>query len=129
MFAYDVPAENNGKSYHDNLISYEENQFGRAADALAAGSIEAVMRQENQVLSVQTGNRDVQVGDNAALFSLRTMLPVKKLSKAYFPMGRGIFRQSFTGETAKESVPRLYRPCLRFPVYYCDYHFPHHEYN
>lgn len=67
MFAYDVPAENNGKSYNANLISYEENQFGWAADSLADGSIETVMQQENQVLFVQTGNIDVQVGDNINL--------------------------------------------------------------
>lgn len=67
MFAYDVPAENNGKSYNANLISYEENQFGWAADSLVDGSIETVMQQENQVLFVQTGNIDVQVGDNINL--------------------------------------------------------------
>lgn len=67
MFAYDVPAENNGKSYNANLISYEENQLQWAADSLVAGSIETVMQQENQVLFVQTGNIDVQVGDNITL--------------------------------------------------------------
>ena len=46
MFAYEVPAENNGKNYNANLISYEENQFGWAADSLIAGSIETVMQQE-----------------------------------------------------------------------------------
>lgn len=55
MFAYEVPAENNGKNYNANLISYEENQFRWAADSLIAGSIETVMQQENQVLFVQTG--------------------------------------------------------------------------
>ena len=50
MFAYEVPAENNGKNYNANLISYEENQFRWAADSLIAGSIETVMQQENQVL-------------------------------------------------------------------------------
>lgn len=67
MFAYEVPAENNGKNYNANLISYEENQFRWAADSLIAGSIETVMQQENQVLFVQTGNIDVQVGDNISL--------------------------------------------------------------
>ncbi len=67
MFAYEVPAENNGKNYNANLISYEENQFKWAADSLIAGSIETVMQQENQVLFVQTGNIDVQVGDNISL--------------------------------------------------------------
>ena len=67
MFAYEVPAENNGKNYNANLISYEENQFRWAADSLIAGSIETVMQQENQVLFVQTGNVDVQVGDNISL--------------------------------------------------------------
>lgn len=67
MFAYDIPAENSGKSHTANLISYEENQFGWAADSLVAGSIETVMQQENQVLFVQTGNADVQVGDNITL--------------------------------------------------------------
>lgn len=67
MFAYDVPAENSGKSYIANLISYEENQFGWAANSLVAGSIETVMQQENQVLFVQTENNDVQVGDNITL--------------------------------------------------------------
>ena len=52
MFAYEVPAENNGKNYNANLISYEENQFRWAADSLIAGSIETVMQQENQVLFV-----------------------------------------------------------------------------
>lgn len=67
MFAYDVPAENSGKNYNANLITYEENQFRWAADSLAVGSIETVMQQENQVLFVQTGNVDVQVGDNITL--------------------------------------------------------------
>lgn len=67
MFAYEVPAENNGKNYNANLIFYEENQFRWAADSLIAGSIETVMQQENQVLFVQTGNIDVQVGDNISL--------------------------------------------------------------
>ncbi len=67
MFAYDVPAGNSGKSYHANLISYEENQFQWAADSLVVGSIETVMQQENQVLFVQTENIDVQVGDNITL--------------------------------------------------------------
>ena len=67
MFAYDVPSENNGKSYNANLISYEENQFQWAADSLVAGSIETVMQQENQVLFVQTGNVNVQVGDKITL--------------------------------------------------------------
>jgi len=67
MFAYDIPAENSGESHTANLISYEENQFGWAADSLVAGSIETVMQQENQVLFVQTGNADVQVGDNITL--------------------------------------------------------------
>lgn len=67
MFAYDVPAENSGKSYNVNLISYEENQFGWAADSLVSGSIETVMQQENQVLFVQTGTVNVQVGDNITL--------------------------------------------------------------
>ena len=67
MFAYEVPAENNGKNYNANLISYEENQFRWAADSLIAGSIETVMQQENQVLFVQTGNINVQVGDNISL--------------------------------------------------------------
>lgn len=67
MFAYDVPAENSGKSYNVNLISYEENQFGWATDSLVSGSIETVMQQENQVLFVQTGTVNVQVGDNITL--------------------------------------------------------------
>ncbi len=67
MFAYNVPAEYSGKSHNANLISYEENQFRWAADSLVAGSIETVMQQENQVLFVQTGNADVQVGDNITL--------------------------------------------------------------
>ena len=67
MFAYDVPSENSGKSYNANLISYEENQFQWAADSLVAGSIETVMQQENQVLFVQTGNVNVQVGDKITL--------------------------------------------------------------
>ncbi len=67
MFAYNVPAEYSGKSHNANLISYEENQFRWAADSLVAGSIETVMQQENQVLFVQTGNVDVQVGDNITL--------------------------------------------------------------
>ncbi len=67
MFAYHVPAEYSGESHNANLISYEENQFRWAADSLAAGSIEPVMQQENQVLFVQTGNADVQVGDNITL--------------------------------------------------------------
>lgn len=67
MFAYNVPAEYSGKSHNANLISYEENQFKWAADTLVAGSIETVMQQENQVLFVQTGNADVQVGDNITL--------------------------------------------------------------
>lgn len=64
MFAYDVPAENNGQGYNANLISYEENQFEWAADSLVDGSIETVMQQENQVLFVQAENTDIQVGDN-----------------------------------------------------------------
>ena len=67
MFAYNVPAEYSGKSHNANLISYEENQFRWAADSLVAGSIETVMQQENQVLFVQTGSADVQVGDNITL--------------------------------------------------------------
>ncbi len=46
MFAYNVPAEYSGKNHNANLISYEENQFGWAADSLIAGSIETVMQQE-----------------------------------------------------------------------------------
>lgn len=67
MFAYDIPIQKNGKSYNANLISYEKNQFGWAADALADGSIETVMQQENQILFVQTGNVDVQVGDKITM--------------------------------------------------------------
>lgn len=67
MFAYDVPAEKSEKRYNANLISYEENQFEWAADSLIDGSIETVMQQENQVLFVQTGNMDVQVGDSITL--------------------------------------------------------------
>ena len=67
MFAYNVPAEYSGKSHNANLISYEENQFRWAADSLVACSIETVMEQENQVLFVQTGKVDVQVGDNITL--------------------------------------------------------------
>ena len=68
MFAYNVPTESSGKSYNANLISYEENQFGWAADSLVSGSIDTVMQQENQILFVQTGNIDVNVGDNITLF-------------------------------------------------------------
>ena len=68
MFAYNVPTESSGKSYNANLISYEENQFGWAADSLVSGSIDTVMQQENQILFVQTGNIDVHVGDNITLF-------------------------------------------------------------
>ena len=68
MFAYNVPTESSGKSYNANLISYEENQFGWAADSLLSGSIDTVMQQENQILFVQTGNIDVNVGDNITLF-------------------------------------------------------------
>ena len=67
MFAYNVPTESSGKSYNANLISYEENQFGWAADSLVSGSIDTVMQQENQILFVQTGNIDVNVGDNITL--------------------------------------------------------------
>ncbi len=67
MFAYDVPTESNGKSYHANVISYEENQFHWAEDSLIAGSIDTVMQQENQVLFVQTENADVHVGDKVIL--------------------------------------------------------------
>lgn len=67
MFAYNVPTESSGKSYNANLISYEENQFGWAADSLVSGSIDTVMQQENQILFVQTGNIDVHVGDNITL--------------------------------------------------------------
>lgn len=67
MFAYNVPTESSGKSYNVNLISYEENQFGWAADSLVSGSIDTVMQQENQILFVQTGNIDVHVGDNITL--------------------------------------------------------------
>lgn len=68
MLSYDIPTEINKKSYNSNLISYEDNQFRWAAEYLIAGSIDAVMQQENQVLFVQTGNSDVQVGDNITLF-------------------------------------------------------------
>lgn len=67
MFAYDVPAKNNGESYNVNLISYEENQFQWAADSLISGSIDKVMQHKNQVLIVQTGNIDMQVGDKITL--------------------------------------------------------------
>lgn len=67
MFAYDIQADRNGVDYNTNLISYEENQFQWAADALTSGSINTVMQQENQVLFVQTGNADVQVGDTITL--------------------------------------------------------------
>lgn len=67
MFAYDVPTENNGKNYTANLISYEENQFKWAADSLVSGSIESVIQQKGQILYVQTGNMDVQVGDSITL--------------------------------------------------------------
>lgn len=67
MFAYDVPVENKGEDYHANLISYEENQFGWAADSLVSGSIDTVMEQENQVLFVQQENMDLQVGDSITL--------------------------------------------------------------
>lgn len=67
MFAYDIQADRNGVDYNTNLISYEENQFQWAADALTSGSINTVMQQENQVLFVQTGNADVHVGDTITL--------------------------------------------------------------
>lgn len=67
MFAYDISVENDTKSYNANLISYEENQFGWAAESLISGAIDSVMRQENQVLFVQTENSDIQVGDNITL--------------------------------------------------------------
>lgn len=67
MFAYDIPAYANGKNYNANIISYEENQFQWAAEALVSGSVNTVMKQENQVLFVQTENTDVQVGDTVTL--------------------------------------------------------------
>lgn len=67
MFAYNVPAESNGKNYNINLISYEENQFRWAADSLISGSIDTVIQQENQILFVQTENADMQIGDNITL--------------------------------------------------------------
>ena len=67
MFAYNVPAESNGKYYNINLISYEENQFRWAADSLISGSIDTVIQQENQILFVQTENADMQIGDNITL--------------------------------------------------------------
>lgn len=67
MLAYNILAEDNGKKYNANLISYEENQFGWAAESLAAGSIDMVMQQENQILFVQTDNSDIQVGDNITM--------------------------------------------------------------
>lgn len=67
MFAYDIQANRNGKNYNTNIISYEENQFQWAADALTTGSVNTVMQQENQVLFVQTENTDFQVGDTITL--------------------------------------------------------------
>lgn len=68
MFAYDVFAENDGKKYNTNVISYEKNQFEWASDYLVCGSVDTVMQQENQVLLVQTEDADIQVGDNITLF-------------------------------------------------------------
>lgn len=67
MFAYDVQANGNGKNFNTNVISYEENQFRWAADALTSGSVSTVMQQENQVLFVQTKNTNVQVNDTITL--------------------------------------------------------------
>lgn len=67
MFAYGVPAETGGADFHTNVISYETNQFRWAEGSLLSGSIDAVMRQENQVLFVKTENVDVQVGDTITL--------------------------------------------------------------
>ena len=67
MFAYHVSAQSKEEAFNANLISYEENQFQWAADSLLSGSIDAVMQQENQILLVQTGNMDVQVGDAITL--------------------------------------------------------------
>lgn len=67
MFAYDVPAQSSGRNYNSNVISYEENQFQWAAEALLSGSMERVMQQDNQVLFVQTENTDMKVGDRITL--------------------------------------------------------------
>ena len=68
MFAYDIPATSNAESYNTNVISYEENQFEWAADALIDGFIDTAMKQENQVLFVQNENTGIQVGDSITLF-------------------------------------------------------------
>lgn len=68
MFAYDIPAEQKGRNYNINVISYEENQFKWAAEELISGSLDPVMQQENQVLFVRTDHTDVGVGDSITLF-------------------------------------------------------------
>lgn len=67
MFAYDVPAESNGKKYNTNVISYEENQFKWVGESLISGSVDSVMQQDGQVLFVQAEDADMKVGDKIVL--------------------------------------------------------------
>lgn len=67
MFAYDVPASAGGEAHPANVISYEEIQFNWVRDTLMEGSIDAVMKDENQVLFVYNESYPVHIGDNITL--------------------------------------------------------------
>jgi putative ABC transport system permease protein len=63
MFLYDISGSVGGNTIHSNLISYEENQFRWAEDALFAGSLDDVIQNDNQVLAVYNESSPIQLGD------------------------------------------------------------------
>lgn len=62
MFAYNLPTVVDGKELMINLISYEDNQFGWAEDALTEGELENVVN-GGAVLTVYDMNNPLRVGD------------------------------------------------------------------
>lgn len=121
MFAYDVQVKNGEEEYNTNLISYEENQFHWSEDSLVSGSIKTVMQQEDQVLTVQSENADIQLGDQ---------MTVLVDNSEHIVTVAGIYRTFITDTTTKKLVSCFCGSCLRLSLNYCcDYSFPYYEHN